>query len=214
MAICRARANAPRAAPPASRFPCGGARAPSSSADPRSSRSSSRASEGRSAPSRTRRRCTRRVSPRSLSLLLLSCCVCVPGVLAAGESVKRCFQNGNQWDDVFVGARAERARRALTVGRVARRSGVRRVLAEIGPSSSREATRESARAFREGIEELGTTFIKLGQLLSSRPDLLPDIYITELEQLVDSLPPVPFAEIEAVIREDFGEGVFVSLDPE
>jgi len=42
---------------------------------------------------------------------------------------------------------------------------------------SRPATRESAREFRTALEELGTTYIKLGQLLSSRPDLLPDVYI-------------------------------------
>jgi predicted unusual protein kinase regulating ubiquinone biosynthesis (AarF/ABC1/UbiB family) len=113
-----------------------------------------------------------------------------------------------------MGARRERARRALAVGKVARRSGLRRVLAEIGSSSSRSATREGARAFREGIEELGTTFIKLGQLLSSRPDLLPDVYIDELVRLVDSVPPVPFAEIEAVIHEELGPDAFVSIDPE
>ena len=81
-------------------------------------------------------------------------------------------------------------------------------------SGRRDATREGAQAFRHGLEELGTTFIKLGQLLSSRPDLLPDIYIDELGHLVDSVPPVPFAEIEAVLREDFGGDAFVSLDPE
>ncbi|MDX6481609.1 MAG: ubiquinone biosynthesis protein [Gaiellaceae bacterium] len=113
-----------------------------------------------------------------------------------------------------MGARLERGRRALAVGRVARRSGVRRVLAEVGLSGSREATREGARAFREGIEELGTTFIKLGQLLSSRPDLLPDVYIEELTRLVDSVPPVPFAEIEAIIHEDLGADAFISIDPE
>jgi ubiquinone biosynthesis protein len=113
-----------------------------------------------------------------------------------------------------VGARFERARRALTVGRVARRSGLRRILAEIGVAGNREATREGARAFRSGLEELGTTFIKLGQLLSSRPDLLPDVYIDELSGLVDDVPPVPFREIEAVVREDFGSDAFVSLDPE
>jgi ubiquinone biosynthesis protein len=113
-----------------------------------------------------------------------------------------------------VGARLERARRALTVGRVAHQSGLRRVLAEVGIAGRREATREGARAFRLGLEELGTTFIKLGQLLSSRPDLLPDVYIEELGGLVDDVPAVPFAEIEAVLREDFGEDVFVSLDPE
>jgi ubiquinone biosynthesis protein len=113
-----------------------------------------------------------------------------------------------------VGARLERARRALTVGRVAHRSGLRRILAEIGVAGRREATRESAQAFRCGLEDLGTTFIKLGQLLSSRPDLLPDVYIEELGHLVDDVPRVPFAEIEAVVRADFGEDAFVSLDPE
>ena len=113
-----------------------------------------------------------------------------------------------------MGARLERARRALTVGRVAHQSGLRRILAEIGVAGRRDATREGAQAFRRGLEELGTTFIKLGQLLSSRPDLLPDVYIDELGGLVDAVPAVPFAEIEAVLREDFGEDAFVSIDPE
>ena len=113
-----------------------------------------------------------------------------------------------------MGSRLERARRALTVGRVAHQSGLRRILGEIGVAGRSEATREGARAFRRGLEELGTTFIKLGQLLSSRPDLLPDVYIEELGHLVDSVPAVPFAEVEAVLREDFGEDAFVRLDPE
>jgi ubiquinone biosynthesis protein len=112
-----------------------------------------------------------------------------------------------------VDSRLERARRALTVGRVAHQRGLRRILAEIGVSGRREATREGAQSFRRGLEELGTTFIKLGQLLSSRPDLLPDVYIAELGQLVDAVPGVPFAEIEAVLWEDFGADAFVRLDP-
>ncbi len=78
----------------------------------------------------------------------------------------------------------------------------------------REATRESARNFRRGLEELGTTYIKLGQLLSSRPDLLPDVYIEELSRLVDEVAPVPYAEIDAVVRADLGADVFASIDPE
>jgi ubiquinone biosynthesis protein len=113
-----------------------------------------------------------------------------------------------------VGARLERARRALYVTRVARRSGIRRVLAEIGVVGHRDATREGARNFRRALEELGTTYIKLGQLLSSRPDLLPDVYIEELSQLVDAVSPVPFVDIEAVIRADLGDDVFASIDPE
>ena len=113
-----------------------------------------------------------------------------------------------------VGARFERARRALVVTRVARHAGMRRVLAEIGVRGHREATREGAQAFRGALEELGTTFIKLGQLLSSRPDLLPDVYIDELSQLVDQVPPVPFADIEAVIRTEVGDDVFAQIEPE
>jgi ubiquinone biosynthesis protein len=113
-----------------------------------------------------------------------------------------------------VGARLDRARRALTIGRVAHQSGLHRILGEIGVAGHREATREQARAFRHGLEELGTTFIKLGQLLSSRPDLLPDVYIEELGGLVDSVPAVPFAEIESVVREDFGDQAFASLERE
>jgi predicted unusual protein kinase regulating ubiquinone biosynthesis (AarF/ABC1/UbiB family) len=113
-----------------------------------------------------------------------------------------------------VGARLDRTRRALTVTRVARRTGLRRVLAEIGVVGNREATREGARRFRSGLEELGTTYIKLGQLLSSRPDLLPDVYIDELSHLVDEVEPVPFVDIDATIRADLGDDVFASIDPE
>src|SRR5436305_1578456 len=111
-----------------------------------------------------------------------------------------------------VGARTQRARRALEVGRVARRSGLLRVLREIGVVGQRPATREGAREFRRAVEELGTTYVKLGQLLSSRPDLLPDVYIDELGRLVDEVPPVPFPELEPVIRGAFGD-VFASIDP-
>ena len=90
----------------------------------------------------------------------------------------------------------------------------RELAVEIGVRGHRTATREGAQQFREALEELGTTFIKLGQLLSSRPDLLPDVYIEELGRLVDEVPPVPFAEIERIVREDFGDGVFANFDPE
>jgi ubiquinone biosynthesis protein len=113
-----------------------------------------------------------------------------------------------------VSARFERARRALYVTRVARRSGIRRVLAEIGVRGRREATREGAQGFRCALEELGTTYIKLGQLLSSRPDLLPDPYIEELGRLVDEVPPVPFPDIDAIVRADLGDEVFSRIDPE
>jgi predicted unusual protein kinase regulating ubiquinone biosynthesis (AarF/ABC1/UbiB family) len=113
-----------------------------------------------------------------------------------------------------VAPRLQRTKRALQVTRVARHAGIRRVLGEIGVRGERPATREGARAFRQALEELGTTYIKLGQLLSSRPDLLPDPYIEELSRLVDQVPPVPFAEIEETVHVELGSDVFARLDPE
>src|SRR5438874_4986756 len=113
-----------------------------------------------------------------------------------------------------MGARFERAKRALYVGRVARRAGLLRVLRELGVVGGRPATRQGAQEFRQALEQLGTTYIKLGQLLSSRPDLLPDVYIDELGKLVDQVPPVPFAEVKAVIDEDLPPDTFARIDEE
>jgi ubiquinone biosynthesis protein len=113
-----------------------------------------------------------------------------------------------------MGARFERAKRALYVGRIARRRGLLRVLRELGVVGGRPATREGAREFRRALEELGTTYIKLGQLLSSRPDLLPDVYIEELGKLVDDVPPVPFAQIRGVIEDDLPADTFARIDEE
>jgi ubiquinone biosynthesis protein len=104
-----------------------------------------------------------------------------------------------------VGSRPERLKRALEVTRVARRNRLLRVLGEIGLVGDRPATREGAREFRLALEELGTAFVKLGQLLSSRPDLLPDVYIEELSKLVDEVPPIPFAALEGTIRQTLGD---------
>ena len=79
---------------------------------------------------------------------------------------------------------------------------------------SRPATREGALEFRQALEQLGTTYIKLGQLLSSRPDLLPDVYIEELGKLVDEVPPVPFEQIREVIAEELPPDTFVRVEPE
>jgi len=113
-----------------------------------------------------------------------------------------------------MGPRTERLKRAVHVGRVARRAGLLRVLRELGVWGNRPATREGAQEFRRSLEELGTTYIKLGQLLSSRPDLLPDVYIEELSKLVDAVPPVPFEEIRQVIAADLPTDAFVRIDPE
>lgn len=66
-------------------------------------------------------------------------------------------------------------------------------------------------------EDLGPTFVKLGQLLSTRPDLLPGAYTTELARLRDDVRPFPSAEAEAILAEEYGRPpaqVFFAFDPE
>ena len=57
------------------------------------------------------------------------------------------------------------------------------------------------------FEELGPTFIKFGQILSIRRDLLPDEYLEEFEKLQDAVPPFSFVEAARLIREEFGQDV-------
>ena len=59
-------------------------------------------------------------------------------------------------------------------------------------------------AFRERLVELGPAYVKLGQVLSTRPDLLPPDYITELARLQDDVDPIPFDDVERVVQEELG----------
>jgi ubiquinone biosynthesis protein len=55
------------------------------------------------------------------------------------------------------------------------------------------------------LEELGPTFVKLGQLASTRPDLIPEQIIRELEKLQDQVPPFSFTDVRRIIEEELGE---------
>jgi ubiquinone biosynthesis protein len=71
------------------------------------------------------------------------------------------------------------------------------------------------RHLREMLDELGPTFIKFGQLLSTRPDIVPPDIISELRGLQDDVRPFPFADVERVIREDLEqpiERLFLEFD--
>jgi ubiquinone biosynthesis protein len=57
------------------------------------------------------------------------------------------------------------------------------------------------------FEELGPTFIKFGQILSTRPDLIPYEYAKELEKLQDDVPPFEYNEVRRIIWEDFGQSL-------
>jgi predicted unusual protein kinase regulating ubiquinone biosynthesis (AarF/ABC1/UbiB family) len=74
--------------------------------------------------------------------------------------------------------------------------------------SSRRVTSEMridrANTLLESLLTLGPTFIKLGQLLSTRPDVLPPEYVDELSKLQDEVPPAPWTEAERVIESELG----------
>jgi ubiquinone biosynthesis protein len=66
------------------------------------------------------------------------------------------------------------------------------------------------------LEELGPTFVKFGQILSTRPDVLPLPFIAELSKLVDSVSPEPWETIHALLTRELGqepESLFTSIDP-
>src|SRR3989344_4010264 len=66
-----------------------------------------------------------------------------------------------------------------------------------------EYNQSMPKCLRLAMEDLGATFIKLGQLLSLRPDLIPKEYCKEFSRLQDNVRPVPFTEIKKVIESEF-----------
>lgn len=58
---------------------------------------------------------------------------------------------------------------------------------------------------RMALEELGPTFIKLGQLLSTRPDFIPPEYLSELAKLQDSVPPFSYEELQEIFQQECGQ---------
>src|SRR6186997_107683 len=68
---------------------------------------------------------------------------------------------------------------------------------------------------REMLDELGPTFVKFGQLLSTRPDVMPPDIIAELRGLQDDVTPFPFADVRRVIEAEMGltlEQAFLRFD--
>ena len=75
---------------------------------------------------------------------------------------------------------------------------------------------DHAQNLTQALEELGPCFIKLGQLLSTRPDLLPPDYIDALSRLQNTVTPVPCDKIQAIIESELGaptDQLFASFDP-
>ncbi len=105
--------------------------------------------------------------------------------------------------------------RLSEIGRVATRHGFGYVLERRHKEPVEERPSDRGRRLREMLDELGPTFVKFGQLLSTRPDLVPLDIVTELRRLQDDVTPVAFSEIEQVIHTELGltvERAFTSFD--
>jgi ubiquinone biosynthesis protein len=103
------------------------------------------------------------------------------------------------------------------LGRAAR---IAAVLGKYGFGEARrdaDSPQERAKRLREALEELGPTFAKLGQILSTRPDLLPPEAIAELAALQDRVTPLNEEEVVQVMEQELGvpwEDVFARIEPE
>ena len=99
----------------------------------------------------------------------------------------------------------------------AKQQGLEGLAREPEPGEDHAGSPDVARAFRKRLVELGPAYIKLGQVLSTRPDLLPDSYIRELEKLQDDVDPIPVDVVKDTIETELGgrmSKLFASFDDE
>lgn len=115
----------------------------------------------------------------------------------------------------------QRVERTTQLIGIAVRHGYGSLLVRVGwsvPADARISVDEAtAEQFRDALAEAGVTFIKLGQKLSTRPDLLPVEYIEALATLQEDVPSPPVEELQAVLTEELGrplESVFAEFLPQ
>jgi len=105
--------------------------------------------------------------------------------------------------------------RAAHIASVMAKHGLRELFGKRRDDSA-DVRRERARSLRAALEELGPVYAKLGQVLSTRPDLLPSEFIEELASLQDDVPPLSEGEVVEVMEEELQvpwEDVFDSVEP-
>lgn len=113
------------------------------------------------------------------------------------------------------------AERFVQIGAVLVKHGFGELVARIGigstpvPADGSPPSEPLAIRLRRVLEELGPTFVKLGQIASTRADLLPASLVAELKKLQDSVPPMPSEEVDKLLAESWGhdlDAVFASFD--
>jgi ubiquinone biosynthesis protein len=132
------------------------------------------------------------------------------------------------WELINAAKDLSRAQDVATVlirygfGGIVHALGVGRALERLGKtlhwqSVEEYATLDTPQRVRRVLEDLGPTFIKMGQILATRMDLFPPPYIAEFEKLLDKVPSLPFEELIPQLQEDIGgdiDEVFLSIDRE
>lgn len=121
----------------------------------------------------------------------------------------------DQWIPAIT-ARFERGRRYAEISRIAIRNGLVPFRPNTEPTAAGSAERaKQARALRGALESAGGAFVKLGQLLSTRADLLPAEFLDELALLQQRVPPAPWPDVRALLEAELKgplESVFSSFD--
>ncbi len=108
------------------------------------------------------------------------------------------------------------AARGAHIAAVMAKHGLKGLFGRAKEQTITDRRQQQAKKLRAALEELGPTFCKLGQILSTRPDLLPAEYIEELAMLQDSVPPLTEQDVVKIMERELGvpwEDVFESVDP-
>ncbi|HEX3542627.1 MAG TPA: AarF/UbiB family protein [Acidimicrobiales bacterium] len=116
--------------------------------------------------------------------------------------------------------RPQHLRRYRDIARLLIRHGGRRLVRQVGLDAALqeddEVVEASAAELADDLEAMGPTFIKLGQLLSTRADLVSGPYADALSRLQDDVAPFPYEEVERIVEEELGVRIskaFASFDP-
>jgi ubiquinone biosynthesis protein len=144
-----------------------------------------------------------------LPLLVGASILATMGLLVAGEALA---PSGGR-PLLALRRRLSRTRRYSEITAIAVRHGLRPYLRGRGAGNASGGRAQLARSLRTALEEGGATFVKLGQMLSTRADLLPAESIEELGRLQEQVAPIPWRDVEAVLEGELGpvEETFASL---
>ena len=81
----------------------------------------------------------------------------------------------------------------------------------LSPKKDLKINKDEGERLSDSLESMGTTFIKLGQFLATRPDIIGEELSKKLENLQDKLPPFSIIQAKEIIKKDLGEDIFNSI---